>query len=389
MDTLARHALEKLLAAGNRAEAGVTSRAAALTATQLADYRALRSLQAKESFETTLKDARARGAIDLVWDDFTQTGFVKRIELRNITMLATFLGKPTASEQVEHARQQIASLSEGHPVLRVVVERWTQLKTTRGLGPQDVQDWVDAVRVVNYARTRAESTTEDLPLRVASARVFNDSKRIEKLASPLDVLLVGDVDASRRMPSDVWQELGMYREEQPVRLAGRVIVKRERVNEVLDTPYTALAATTIRGLSTQPREIISIENLTNFHVEARQRCDENVLLVYTAGMPSPAWRAMYSRLLVDAKPDTQVYHWGDLDEGGFRIAAVIAAESKLAGHTLKPWRMNPDDVPMELRRGASEATLMRMRHFACAAGWPDIGDAAVAAGFTVEQEGLI
>jgi hypothetical protein len=83
-----------------------------------------------------------------------------------------------------------------------------------------------------------------------------------------------------------------------------------------------------------------------------------------------------------------VYHWGDIDEGGFRIAATLAKDALTAGHTLIPHSMSPEDVPLAMQREASERTLERIRYFATAAGWPELGDAITEAGFTVEQEGL-
>jgi Uncharacterized protein conserved in bacteria C-term(DUF2220) len=357
MDERAHRTLDKLLAAANRADAGVTTRAPALTASHLAEYHASPSLQSKEAFEVTMQDARAQGAVELVWDDFTQTGFIKRVNLGDIRKLASFLGQETAANQVAEARIQLEDQLDRFPVLREVLQRWQRLKTARGLGPQEAPQWLDAIRVVEFARTNTEAIRVDVPLRVASARLFNDSKRIERLAVPLDVLLVGDLEALPRDPSDVWRELGLFREEQPVRLAGRVIVKRERVTDYLDTPYSGLASTTIRGLGSTPSAVLSIENQTNFHVEARSGCDKDVLLLYSAGMPSPAWRAMYATVLRDVPAGTPVYHWGDLDEGGFRIAARIAKDAAMAGHSLKPWRMHPDDVPQERRCVATEGTL--------------------------------
>ena len=132
---------------------------------------------------------------------------------------------------------------------------------------------------------------------------------------------------------------------------------------------------------------MTIENLTTFHSEAKRHCDEDVLLIYTAGMPSPNWRNMYIRLLKSVPSAIPVLHWGDVDEGGFRIAATLARDALSAGHTLQPWKMHPDDVPADVRRTATPYVLGRIRHFAEAAGWAALG-AAVSAGFTLEQEGL-
>ena len=87
-------------------------------------------------------------------------------------------------------------------------------------------------------------------------------------------------------------------------------------------------------------------------------------------------------------PATPVLHWGDVDEGGFRIASTIAAVCQAAGFKLQPYAMSPNDVPSAMRVKASARTLERIHHFACAAGWPDLGRSVLEAGFVAEQEAL-
>lgn len=119
---------------------------------------------------------------------------------------------------------------------------------------------------------------------------------------------------------------------------------------------------------------MSTENQTTFHSEARRLCDEDVLLIYTSGTPTPAWRQSYLRLLSSLERSTPVYHWGDVDEVGFRIAALLARVAKTTGHLLKPWRMVPNDIPVAHRRPANEELAKKMAHYAKAAGWNSLGD---------------
>lgn len=390
MDARARQLLEKLLRDGDKADAGVRSRVAALTQSNLAAYRSERSLQAKESFETTMQAARVQGAVSLTWEDPQEgNGFIKRVDLVDPRALAGFLGHTPLADVLTGAAAQFTPHMERFPVLDDVLQRWAQLRTVRTLTPTSVQDWLDAVTVIESARQAVAVDAISVPIREASYRIFKDSKRIEKLAGPVDVLLCGSVEAAPREPAAVWEELGLFREEHPALLAGNVMVMRGRVTACLDVPYTGLPALTVLGLASTPRQVMTIENLTTFHSEAKRWHGEDVLLIYTAGMPSPAWRAMYGRLLKDVPTGTPVFHWGDVDEGGFRIAATLARDAAATGHMLQPWKMHPDDVPEEVRRKATPYVLGRIRYFADAAGWHALGDAVAEAGFTVEQEGLV
>jgi hypothetical protein len=389
MDALARKLLEKLLRDSDKESAGVRLRTAAITLSNLTTYRDERSLQAKESFEAVMRAARAEGAVSLTWDEPRgEGGFIKRVDLVDLRTLAKFLGHTPLADILADVATQFAPYIGRFPILGDVLQRWAQVRAVRTLTPSSVQDWLDAVRVIDSSRDAATSDAISVPIREASYRIFKDSKRIEKLVSTVDVLLCGSVEAAPREASAVWEELGLFREDHPVLLAGNVIIKRERLVACLDAPYVGLPAATVQGLESDPRQVMTIENLTTFHSEAKRRHNEEVLLIYTAGMPSPAWRAMYVRLLREVPKTTAILHWGDVDEGGFRISAALAREALTAGHTLQPWKMHPDDVPIDVRRKASPYVLERIRHFAAAAGWSELGNAVAEAGFTVEQEGL-
>ncbi|MFP5424996.1 MAG: Wadjet anti-phage system protein JetD domain-containing protein [Gammaproteobacteria bacterium] len=386
-EEIANKLLYKLLKAGNQATAGVRKRAPALTTAQLKTYSAIKNWHDKQRCEEVMLAARDAGAISLVRDKLNpEDGLVERINLIDITALARFLKQPTHADVLGAAKSLLEPYLTQHDVLHLVVDRWARMISVRGMGPADVADWVEAITVVEQC-SRAQDITLS-SVREVSARLFRNSKRIEQLTVPLDILLQGSLEVSARKPSEVWQELGLFKEEQPVLLAGNVTVVRDRVSAVLDAPYTGLPASAILRISGAVEGVLSIENLTTFHSEAKRQADQPKLLIYTAGMPSPAWRAMYQRILSSIERETPVQHWGDVDEGGFRIAAKLAETAAVTGHCLQPHAMHPDDVPIGLRKPASERTLQRMTRFAEQAGWHEVSRALLTCGFTVEQEAL-
>jgi hypothetical protein len=388
VDKFAYSFLTQLLSAGEMSKAGRRSRQASITKSQLADYRSFTSLLKKEAFEETMRAAQACGAVELVWDDTRPgSGFIQRINLLDLKRLAQLLGIRPVEDSVEEARNNLWPFIPDFPVVEDVLNRWASLRKVRGLGPESYANWKYAVETIKACR-KALSTQSSVPVREFSNQLFRDSKRIEKLVGPLDILLSGSLDSEIRGEPAVLQELGLYREEHPARLSGQVIIEREHVTAFLDTPYCGLPASTIVRLASKPALVMTIENLTTFHSEARKRYNEEILLIYTAGMPSPAWRSMYRRLLCSLPADVPVYHWGDVDEGGFRIAATLARDAESCGHKLLPWKMHPNDIPESLRRKASRHTLERIRLFSAQAGWESLGEAVVLAEFTVEQESI-
>lgn len=387
MDPLARKVLERLLKSSDKYEAGVAVRRPALTSSSLAEYRGLRSLKSKEDFEAVMAYGEAEGAIGVQRPRLDPQGLIERVELLDVTKLARILGEMPYATKVEAARQTLAARFLDYPVLLDVLSCWEKIKKIRGTGPEDAVNWASACGVIDYCRAQVVLGATETSVRDASARLFKDSKRIEFLVSRLDVLLAANVEDHARPEAEVLQELGLYREQQPARLAGNVIVRRERGAFPLDRPYCALSPLTVLGVESMPSQVLTIENLTTFHVWARQNCDSDVLCVYTAGMPSPAWRAMYGRLLSGLPARTPVLHWGDVDEGGFRIAAFLSRCATEAGHALLPWKMRPVDVPESLRRAASARTVEQMAKYACEAGWDDIAHELTEAKVVAEQEG--
>jgi Uncharacterized protein conserved in bacteria C-term(DUF2220) len=386
---IARELLAKLLDSGNKHAAGARARAPALTAAQLKAYSELRSWQHKEECDETFLAARDAGAITLQRDRLNlQDGLIERIELVDMQALAKFLGRSTYADQLAQTVETLEPLKSEFPVIMEVIGCWSGMAKVRGLGPQNASAWVDAAKTIRACAARSQDAVA-APLREFSARLFQDSKRIEALTSQLHVLLSGSLEIGPRATAQVWQELGLFREEHPVLLAGAVDIARDRSTGLIDAPYIGLPAATIQGVGSRVTEVMTIENKTTFHSEAKRRQSEQVLLIYTAGMPSPTWRAMYVRLLESLPLATPIHHWGDVDEGGFRIASTIAAAARTAGFALQPYAMSPDDVPFGVRVKASTRTLGRIQHFACAAGWSDLGQSLLDAGFVAEQESLV
>lgn len=96
---------------------------------------------------------------------------------------------------------------------------------------------------------------------------------------------------------------------------------------------------------------------------------------------------MYVRLLSSLQSGLPVCHWGDVDEGGFRIAAYLSRAATEAGHVLQPWLMRPSEVPAAQQRPAPPAVVDRMVTYANAAGWSDLAKEIADIQIVAEQEG--
>jgi hypothetical protein len=290
--SIARVLLAKLLDAGDKHAAGARTRTASLTATHLKPYSELRSWQHKQECDETFLAARDAGAVTLQRDKLNvKDGLFERIDLVDVQALARFLGRSTYADQLTLTIGQLKSLRAEFPVILEVIGRWTGMAKVRGLGPHDPGAWIDAAKTIQACAARSRDAIS-APVREFSVRLLRDSKRVEALTPQLDILLSGSIEEHPRTPAQVWEELGLFREEHPVLLAGHVFIARDRSTGLIDAPYMGLPAATIQEASSTVVEVITIENKTTFHSEAKRRQDDAVLLIYTAGMPSPAWRAL-------------------------------------------------------------------------------------------------
>jgi len=73
------------------------------------------------------------------------------VDLVDQRVLADFLGRTPLADVLTSVAMQFALYLERFPVLNDVMQRWSQLRTVRTLTPASVQDWVDAVTVIDSA----------------------------------------------------------------------------------------------------------------------------------------------------------------------------------------------------------------------------------------------
>ncbi|MFL6587076.1 MAG: Wadjet anti-phage system protein JetD domain-containing protein [Luteimonas sp.] len=394
----ARAVLERLLRKGERARLRGDAVPVSLPMTSDAsarEYRALRTLDEREAFHAQIALAERSGGLAVQRDAHRGEGdALRRITVENLDALAAHLGIPLLDARVREAATTLTHWCDLFPVLDRVLDAWAGGARVRGQGPEAADDLADAAMAV-HART-SDGYCERI-LRRESARLFagraHASKRLEQLTPWLDLLAGGQLMADGAIEqTHVWASLGLRREPQPLLLAGTGTLQLEGGGNLpLVTSFLGVPMEALRGVRTSARCLLSIENLASFHDAARAPGANQALLIYTGGMPSPAWRQAYARLLASLPTSVPILHWGDIDAGGFRIAAVLAASARAAGRDLQPWCMSPRDVPEPIAAGANvpaQSTLSDMCRWAARAGWDALAEALMARPLCLEQEAL-
>lgn len=377
MSMVAANALTKLLQRAESAWARntVTSVTLRMSDASFPAYLDLKSVRDKEDFHAAMRDAARRGAIRVEWDDLAgEDGQIRRLVMLDADKTASILGVVPLWQAFQSAEGLLAPYHE-EPGVRSLLTAWRDGKRPRGLGPEQADSVMDAIRVISSLRGHGY---EDVPVRQLSATLFLNSKHIErKLLPVLDYLTQDDETCTlARHPDDVLATLGLIRFPQPVLIAGRATV-RFRNGDVmrLPEPYIGLAPQSVEKIDVaeDARYILMIENFTPFNEIAKGRAGPvEGVVIYTAGMPSPSFIHLFAAVLGSTPPDMPIYHWGDIDLGGFRIADVLAKTAERCGQRLSLWNMNPAkfvDLPKWCELTQSDKSWIRT--IATKHGWTD------------------
>jgi hypothetical protein len=300
--------------------------------------------------------------------------------VRDVDVLADLLGLSTNVDQLQAATEGLTSWLERYPRLNEVLQAWAALRRVRALGPDSWRSWRDALQVLDALATKPG---EDQVIRVLSGHLFSDTKRIEKLLPQLDVLSGEGLASRPRGKWEVLKTLGLVKQPLPLMVAGvGTVLMQEGPDCTIVRPYVGVAPRSVRGLAATPAWILTIENLTTFHLAAEAMTGRSDgLIVFTGGMPSPAWVAGFRRLTEKLSQSATFYHWGDIDVGGFRIAARLQEIAVSADVSLQPWLM--DATTHVGGKEVSDSIRDAMRSAAIRAGWSMLQEMPA---LTLEQE---
>jgi DNA topoisomerase VI subunit A len=185
---------------------------------------------------------------------------------------------------------------------------------------------------------------DDVPKRVLSHRLFQDTKAFERQVERRLVHLIQTRSGIEYVSdADALESVGIADRPRSVWIAGALsfAVGGESVSLARFPGGIGLSRDTVRALRIEEiggARIVLIENLTSWHqwVTARPGADE--LVVYTGGFPNRTAQLLLRKLgsyvygaaaangpAEGAAPGTggagklPVYHWGDMDAGGIHI----------------------------------------------------------------------
>lgn len=289
---------------------------------------------AKSDFLDAVDELVTAGILSARWKRFREGNDLEALYLEDPAALFEALGIPSP-EAV--ARAMIAVLDGpawSNPLLADLAGYLRpRLEAGHPVAVHDARELEHLARLFSLAPEEAAAT----PLRALSARLYGDSKRLERLLPVADRL-------ARAMGTDVPSgRLGLARSYPEVGIAlwGKIRFEGDAPplecrGQILTLPLSSVRR--IRSVEFAG-SVLSIENKETFHVLAsgsgqrRALPPATVAIVYTAGHPNDA---VISLLRLCAATGARLYHYGDLDPDGILILQEI---EKATGAVVTPWLM--------------------------------------------------
>jgi hypothetical protein len=244
--------------------------------------------------------------------------------------------------------------------------------------------------------TPEPGTAEEMPYRVFSVRVFNDSKRFDALKGAIARL------ARRHRPEwralsdrEVLRELGLVANPGHLYLYGPWQLVDEHGQMMSLSEFypsvgipTALAGH-VKRVRVDATRVVCVENLTAFYEVVRHEGNKLAALCLW-GNPSPASRHLLRCLADELPPHVSLFLWADIDYGGLNILAQLRAR---VSPRFEPFRMDCATLDTYAHWAhplttADERNLAHLKRHPYLADVESLIDRMLAGGIKLEQEAV-
>ena len=281
--------------------------------------------------------------------EFSSRGFgdiplLKRIAVEDTRALLDYCDIPVMNDEILNAITQLYNMDIHLPdwcktTISDISDAWLAGKTAFGCGVSSLNKLIDALIFVSWYFTQEIAPQKDM--RTISVLLYSDSKKLESLLSIIAKIVAPNTPKAIRSkkPPEIMEYWGISKFPPSFKCKSSIDVHTLR--GILDTskawPYLEIPPDGIINFSSSqnPDYILFIENKTTFERYSREIEDKGWIF-YTNGFPSRRWQDLFKNIVELVSKETPVYHWGDLDEGGYRILIFM---NNLLQCDLIPYKM--------------------------------------------------
>jgi len=268
--------------------------------------------------------------------NFSSSGFddiplLERIDIEDCKALLIHCGVTVINDDIRNAIDQLHNLDINLPdwgknTITDISDAWFAGKTAFGCGVSSLNKLIDALIFVNWYF--AQEITPQKDMRTISVSLFSDSKRLESILAVIARILASNTPKAIQIkkPKEIMEYWGVSKYPPSFRFKASINIHTQR--GILDTntawPYLEIPPDGIIDVSShkKPDYILFIENKTTFERYSRE-LEDSGWIFYTNGFPSRQWQKLFKSITGLVPKETPIYHWGDLDEGGYRILTFM------------------------------------------------------------------
>lgn len=332
--------------------------------TQTIDYTLVGGPTAQDEFHRVLRDAERAGGVALEQDRVGRfTGEFARVRLVDPDKLYRFLVRAPAGVTAATAHQTIlAAVPEilADPFFRDIeqeaITAWRGNKSFLGLSVSEIDTFLTILRLT-YGVTNLSGC--DIDHRTFSRRTVKDSKALERMEGRVAQLLRRrDPNLAGEEPREVLEASGIVRRAHLLQVKGPLELSSNTLNicgvgdAFIGLPWLSVQQA---SLTHAVDYVITVENPTSFW----RYCTEiegNYLALLSDGFPARdvlSSMVHFVRQALRLAHDTPVYHWGDIDAGGLRIAAHLedAFETRIRLHQMNAELALAFGSPLQSQKG--------------------------------------
>ncbi|MDX1522325.1 MAG: DUF2220 family protein, partial [Anaerolineae bacterium] len=348
-----------------------------------------------------LSQLAAHDYVSLTWEQ-GQTGHL----LESVTLNAShtgplyeLLGRQPLAEQRQRLREML--LGERSHLTgwrRKAVEHClAQLQAHKSPAPFSLTnlDWNRDLLTVLLELPDSE-TPDELPYRVFSVRVFNDSKRFEPLKDTVGRLARRYQSAWRDLsPQEALREMGLVANPGHLYLYGpwQLVDDEGQVMSLAEFyPSVGIPATLaarLQRVTIQANRVICVENLAAFYELIRYQ-GRGIAALCLWGNPSPATRHLLHCLAAELATGIPLLLWADLDYGGLRILAHLRQQvsTRFQPYLMDEAILNRYDRWGQPLTSTDERNLTRLRHHSALEDMIPVIDEILRREVKLEQEAI-
>jgi len=342
------------------------------------------------------------GRLQLTWQPGQEDHLLQSVTLEpeQSGLLYTLLKREPVAEQ----RQRLRDLLLGDRFrldgwrLQAIDHCLNQLKAQKSPAPFSLTDeeWNRDLLAAFIALPDAE-TTDEIPYRVFSVRVFNDSKRFEMLKETIARLARRHHPLWRDLSSpEILRELGLVANPDHLYLYGPwQLIDDDGQTMSLAEFYpsvgipTALAAR-VQQVRIDAARVVCVENLASFYELIRYE-GRGLAALCLWGNPSPTIRHLLRCLAQNVSSAIPLNVWADIDYGGLNILAQLRRQ---VSPRFAPYHMDLPTLKTHSRwahplSGADERNLTRLRAVPALADMRPLIDEMLRQGLKLEQEAVV